>query len=304
MESSFFKGKRPWSRIKDQILNDYMTPYLNKVARLDKQIILIDAFAGPGKFEDGTIGSPLIICNAAEENVKNLYKAIFVNKERRYHKDLTGHLRTFIKQKKVIPIHGTAQDLLEEISGKLTGQTIFLYIDPFAYTGFEFSMIEPFITRDRAYSTEIVINLNVPVKHRLASANAIAAGRHNSEIERHHRKLSKVLGGDYWKEILLDTSKGAESQASEVMMKYREKISKLGLPYTGSCPVREKEGRSIKYYITFCSRHPDAMELMNDIMCKAYHQRMYYAATIDTLFENTDWRHERSIDASLLLYIK
>ena len=30
----FFTGKRPWSKIKDQILSQYMPAYLSKVAKL------------------------------------------------------------------------------------------------------------------------------------------------------------------------------------------------------------------------------------------------------------------------------
>lgn len=52
-ESEFFSGKRPWSKIKDQVIEDYLIPYLNKVSKLKKKIIIVDAFAGPGIFEDG-----------------------------------------------------------------------------------------------------------------------------------------------------------------------------------------------------------------------------------------------------------
>src|SRR5690349_21560841 len=48
------------------MLREYLTPYLRKVATLGRPIVLIDAFAGPGSFEDGKAGSPLILCHAAE----------------------------------------------------------------------------------------------------------------------------------------------------------------------------------------------------------------------------------------------
>ena len=50
-EKTFFKGKQPWSKIKDAVLKSYLPPYLKKIATLDRQIILIDAFAGPDRFE-------------------------------------------------------------------------------------------------------------------------------------------------------------------------------------------------------------------------------------------------------------
>lgn len=296
MEASFFRGKRPWSKIKDRVLGQYMPPYLAKVAKLDRQIILVDAFAGPGKFEDGSAGSPLIICQAAEQRVRDKYLAIFVNRDKEHHDQLSYVLSSFIEQQKVIPIHGTADTLLTKVRDVLGDHTVFLYLDPFGLKGCEFSGIEPFLRRDRAYSTEIVVNLSIPTMHRLATRKAVAAGRADTpKIRAFHNRLTRVLGGDYWKDILWDDSKEPEAKAEEVMSIYREKILDIQEPraFSGSCPVREREGSGIKYYITFYSRHRDAMLLMNNAMCIAYQQRMHEAATDGTLFEKMSWKNTR-----------
>jgi three-Cys-motif partner protein len=292
--AGFFKGKRPWSVIKDQILGSYITPYLSKVGKLNRRIVLIDAFAGPGKFDDDTPGSPLIICQAAEKHAAGNYLAIFVNCETADHQKLTHVLSSFIERRSVIPILGTAADLLTRVREVLADQTVFLYLDPFGLKGCEFATIEPFLQRANEHSTEIVINLSVPIMHRLAARNAIAGGGPvPSKVQSFHKRLSAVLGGDYWQPIFWDSSKTPEEKTNEVMAKYRKRLTEFGLPYSGSCPVREKMGGRVKYYITFCSRHPDAMLLMNDAMCTAYHQRMHEAQTIGTLFEGTSWKDRR-----------
>ena len=296
MESAFFKGKRPWSKIKDQILSQYMPAYLAKVATLGKRIILIDAFAGPAKFDDGSAGSPLIICQAAEKRVRDRYLAIFVNSQKDHHDKLSYVLSNFIDRNKVIPIHGTADALLTEVREVLADHTVFLYLDPFGLKGCEFSIIEPFLRRNRSFSTEIVVNLNIPTMHRLAARHAVASGKSDdSQIRAFHEQLTKVLGGEYWQEILWDDSMEPEEKATKVMALYRKKLLGIEEPkaFSGSCPVREKVGRSIKYYVTFYSRHQDAMLLMNDAMCTAYHQRMHEAWSEGTLFENSNWQENR-----------
>jgi three-Cys-motif partner protein len=294
-ENNFFSGKRPWSRIKDQVLGNYMPPYLAKVAKLGRRIILVDAFAGPGRFEDGAEGSPLMICQAAERVAAGKYLAVFVNREKEHHDKLVTVIKEFIDRRCAIPIHGTAADLLTELRGKISNQTVFLYLDPFGLKGCEFSTIEPFLQRDKRYSTEVMVNLSVPTMHRLAARKAVAEGKDESPlIKSFHRRLSAVLGGDYWTRHLWDDSREPEDRAAGVMEEYRKKLGALGLPFTGSCPVREKDGSGIKYFITFCSRHPDAMVLMNDFMCSAYQQRMHEAATEGTLFDGTDWKKTRS----------
>jgi three-Cys-motif partner protein len=79
----FFKGKRPWSTIKDDVLRLYMPRYLAKVNTLGKRIKLIDGYAGMGVYDDGSEGSPLIMCRQAERCARGSYDAIFVNKDRR-----------------------------------------------------------------------------------------------------------------------------------------------------------------------------------------------------------------------------
>ena len=81
-------GSVPWSVIKDQVLKNYMSPYLAKVSRLNRPILLIDAYAGPGVFDDGSSGSPLIMCQAAETFAKGNYVAFFVNNDEAYQKKL------------------------------------------------------------------------------------------------------------------------------------------------------------------------------------------------------------------------
>ena len=86
-EIDFFSGKRKWSRLKDQVLRSYLPPYLKKVNRLGKAIVLVDSFAGPGMFEeDNEEGSPLIICKTANEFVPGRFLALLVNNDLQYHK--------------------------------------------------------------------------------------------------------------------------------------------------------------------------------------------------------------------------
>ena len=56
-DKSFFDEKRHWSKRKDKILECYLTPYLSKIATQGHPVLIVDAFAGPGKFGDGEPGS-------------------------------------------------------------------------------------------------------------------------------------------------------------------------------------------------------------------------------------------------------
>lgn len=288
-ESEFFKEKRPWSRIKDEVLENYLAPYLKKVARLEQKIILVDAFAGQGVFDDESKGSPLILCENAERLVPDQYIAIFVNSDQRCHEILQSALSRLIQKNKVICIHGAAIDLLQELRNVLTTQTLFIYLDPFGLKGCEFDSIKPYLEREKLYSTEIVVNMSMPTLHRLATYNAVLEGKETDQTISLNQQLTRVLGGDWWKDIMWDGSLNPEEKEVNVVKKYQDLLKRY-LPFTGSCPVREKTGKRTKYYIIFCSRHEAAMLLMNDIMHKAYFKKIHEADFRGTLFETVDWR--------------
>ena len=146
-KDDFFKGKRPWSVIKDKVLANYMTPYLAKVNTLGKPILLIDGYAGPGVFLDGEPGSPVIMCGTAERTVKGKYQAIFVNKNKAHHEKLTAVIQRAGWTKSVQTILGDSTDL-NKLLPPFYNQTVFLYLDPFGLKGCNFDILLPFLNRD------------------------------------------------------------------------------------------------------------------------------------------------------------
>lgn len=295
-EKSFFKGKRPWSRIKDHVLGSYMPPYLSKVVKLGRRILLIDCFAGPGKFDDNKPGSPLIMCQMAEKYAKGNCICIFVNKDKSHHEKLITTIQPFIQKKTAYPLYGDSQSLLKEVQRLITDYTLFVYLDPFGLKGCEFGAIRTLLERSNKRSTEVLINLSMPALHRLASRHAVAEGRGESaQIRSLHKLLDEVLGGNYWKKYMFDEQLLPDEKERKVMAEYMAKLKEL-LPYVGSCPVREKAGSRIKYFITFCSKHPDAMILMNDTMFIAYNDYIFEVSLKDVpLLASVmpDWRKNR-----------
>lgn len=283
-ETEFFRGKRPWSIIKDQIVKDYLTPYLSKVSKLNKRIAIVDVFAGPGQFDDGSIGSPLIICEIAERLVPRRYIAIFVNSDKDSFEKLNNNIKKYINNNSAKSLHGEARDLLSVLGSIIGNSTILLYLDPFGLKGCDFYFLEPYLGREKRFSTEIIINMSMPTLHRYATWKAVKSGKTTNQTKNLNQQLSKILGGEEWKSIMWsDTpAKVKEEQIVEI---YVERLKNY-LPFAGYCPVREKVSTRTKYYTIFCSRHPDALKLMNDIMHKAYFGIISELSFRDTLFED------------------
>lgn len=290
----FFEGKRPWSVIKDEVLSSYLPVYLAKVNSMGRPILIVDGFAGPGVFDDGSIGSPLIICASAEKYAKGNYQAFFINKRREHHEKLTSVLaKGNWSGPSVVPILGNTIEILPHLPGAIRNHTVFLYLDPFGPTGSPFSLLEPFLMRNQIYSTELVLMMHMPVIHRLAARVKVEEGRGTDPgIQKTHTRLTDVFGGDYWKPIMFVPDLSAEERENRLINAYMSKLAKY-LPYVGSCPVRASQTERIKYFIVFASRHPHAMLEMNQAMAKAYLKYMHETAVAGTLFEKTSWQDER-----------
>ena len=231
-----------------------------------------------------------MFCEAAEKQAAEKYHAIFVNSDLESHQALEGRLRQLVDLKKVDTVHGNAGDMLATLASSGLGtDTLFLYIDPFGLKGCEFSKLEPLLRRPSSVSTEVLINISVPTIGRLSTKNAMAQGRTTGQTASLNALLSDVLGGDYWQDILW-----SGGSPEEVISEYCSRLRQY-LSYVASCPVRESETAAVKYIMILCSRHHDALDLMNDIMLTAYKERMYEALTADTLFAGTDWKQDRQL---------
>jgi len=302
--ASFFDGKREWSEVKDQVLAHYIEAYLKKVKMLNKPILLIDAFAGQGKFGDGKPGSPLLMLEKAEKYVPNNYFAIFVNKEKEDHRQLEKNIAPYIKNNRALAIHSDAQEMLKVIQRVIKNHTLFLYLDPFGLTGCDFKIIEPLLSRvSHGYSTELLINISMPALHREGARNVViekGLEKLPPQTKMKIKNVDLVMGGNYWRSIEWDRLLSKEEREHNIIKKYQEKLRKY-MSYVMSCPVRENEKTHVKYYITFCSRHPDAMVLMNDTMGNAYNKYMHEKSKEslplfagDSSDEFYEWERERN----------
>ena len=284
----FFAGKRVWSVIKDEVFANYMRPYLAKVNRLRRPILLVDCFAGPGIFDDGKEGSPLQVCAAADQYAHGNYTALFVNHSAVYHNKLQQVLRER-GYHHGIPIHGSAEQVLTKLPQSLGNQTVLLYLDPFGLSGNNYDLLRPFLQREGEPSTELIINVHMPVVHRLAARNALNRSQTpDRRLAAFHSRLTRTFGGEYWQEVMWDESLTASERDWKLIEKYTDKL-RNSLPFVGFCPVREAGETRIKYFIVFASRHHHALLLMNDIMAKAYYSHIHRQATVGGLWENTPW---------------
>lgn len=276
-KEDFFDRKRPWSKIKDNILTKYIEPYLNKIKELKRPIVIVDGFAGPGKFNDESEGSPLIICRRINEEKGRLkintpIIGVFIDKKKRHYTALKNNLQDYIDKGIAFVFHEDFGNLIGEIIDIVRDSSVLFYLDPFDIRGIEFDKLQNIFERGQMASTEILINFNYSSFVRQAGNWNIDDTSDKIKKKLRMAKLenaNNVMGGDYWLSIVLDPTLSPTAREFSVVEAYKEKYKNY-FKYVCSCPVKEKDQHVAKYHLIFASRHFDALELMNDIMHSEY----------------------------------
>jgi three-Cys-motif partner protein len=281
----FFQKKREWSKCKDSILKYYLEPYVPKVNKLKKRILIIDCFAGRGEFGDGKPGSPLIISSIVRKwRDKGVpIQGIFIEANRENY----NHLCRVLEEHRdyAEPRFGTFDEHLPEIARQARQNTVFLYVDPYSVRGLIFERMKAVYDQIRtsSASVEVLLNLNadafmrwaLPALQRSQDVPDEVDDEEFSQPEDTSREtveldsLNAIAGGDYWRSIAVDPALGYSQKLEHFTSAYKEKMQS-SFPFVASCEIKAKYDHKVpKYYLVYATRHRDGLELINDAMCKA-----------------------------------
>lgn len=272
----FFKSKRSWSRLKDQILASYLVPYLPKLATQNRPICIVDGFAGPGRFLDGEPGSPLLICDAveaAQSYLKVPVKVLLIESAAAHATSLKSCVSKF---KFAVARHGRFVEFVPEITELAKSHSIFLYLDPFAVAGLDFSALEAVFSALRSptrSSIEVFLNFNTVAFVRcgraiLADIADASEDDDDASFGYSAADLDRVVGGDWWQAVLRNESDHTTA-VREITQSFMTRLRRT-FAEVCSFDVKESPGDDRpKYVLVFGSRHPDALKLMNDAMVRA-----------------------------------
>ncbi len=294
----FFKEKRPWSRQKDRILREYIPPYLQILSRAVKQpILLVDGFAGPGRFKSGEVGSPVILAESIENSgVTPTPRLLVVERNPILAAALNDEMKKFdfaeFKQSEFV-------DAVPRIRELAKGRTTFLYLDPCAIAGLDWAAITSILNlvRERQ-SIELLLNFNAHAFVRRARAALALETADLEDVDdedyeewqgqgANAARLDAAVGGNWWRPLVSDDNDRIHQAGSIVL----ELTKRLRDTLKEVCFFEVYGGwkhKVPKYFLVFASRSRVALTLMNDAMCKGHNEFLAQAAKTDLpLFEPT-----------------
>ena len=283
----FFKEKKPWSQVKDELLGCYLRPYLQKVLNTRKPIVYVDCFAGKGVFEDGKPGSPIIalgtISNCLGQTKMNgsNIQSFFI--ELNYADDLRENIKDY-EGKQIIS--GKYEERIEGILSNKTGCNVFIYVDPYGIKALDFGLFEKFSTCYKFNSIELLINMNS--FGFIREGCRVLGGSFDDESlfedlveydstrldasEKSVIALNRIAGGEYWKTIIesyKQKNKTIYEAEDQFATRYCESL-RQSYKYVLNMPLKIKRGQLPKYRMIHATNHVEGCLLMVDNICSRW----------------------------------
>ena len=272
--NNFFLKKKKWSIIKDDVLDYYLKPYLSKILRTNKPLVIVDCFAGKGKFDDGNDGSPIII----SKRIKEIYnhstiaiEGIFI--EKKYHKYLKENLKKF---EFADVWAGTFEDNFQRLLDLGSNRNIFIYIDPYGIKSLDFNRFNK-ISKINFNSVEMLINFNsfgfLREGFRLLKQSDLFEND-NDGLEYEYdstnniKNMNQIADGKYWQSIIKkhkEKTINIQQAEESFIRKYVGRLESL-FKYVVNVPIRLKSTHVPKYRIIYCTNIQDGLFLMVDNM--------------------------------------
>jgi len=201
----------PHTKGKHLVLKNYLNAWLPILGRYSGRIIFIDGFAGPGKYEGGEEGSPLIALAAlCEHQARHSIRAevgfIFIEKDKQrahYLESLINAMQPSLPANCYVEVinnkfDGTINeimDMLDEQEKKLAPS--FVMVDPFGVSETPMEVIRRILRNPKS---EVYISFMYDYINRF---------RNKPEFEQH---LDEMFGCNEWRDgIEIDDSRNANN---------------------------------------------------------------------------------------------
>ncbi len=276
----FFDESRVQSRIKTQIVIKYfegwanvMTSFLSSSPKKDKRIGYIDLFSGPGKYNDQTESTPILVIKKALSNPKfceNLV-TIFNDNDPQNIESLQSAIEGIenIDRLKHQPklFNATVGDNLAEAIESMTIIPSFSFIDPWGYKGLSKRLIHSVV---QSWGCDALFFFNY---------TRINMGINNPLFESH----MSALFGEGKIPVLRKRVENMDPAEREltIINEIATSLKEMGMKHVISFRFRDENNERTKHHLIFVSKHLRGAEIMKQIMSKASSEENEGVATFE-----------------------
>jgi three-Cys-motif partner protein len=284
----FFKSKRAAAVLKHAILAKYVVPFAAKTGSTStgNRVVIVDGYAGAGRYEDGKPGSPALIAEAAHTPALKgrVVECFFVEKDAATYQRLRQVLTEVNTGGSLVweAKHGNVAENLDELLTRADGVPLFLFLDPFGL-GLPFDVIVDIFARRPAGqyvpATEVLFRFDASAVRRI---RGVLHGDPNyTGRDKMLEALDQAAGGSWWRDEddpTLNNVQYLEWFEERLLKEICTRARCAGW----TTRVRQRDGLQPVYLLIFLTRHPDGLTIFGETLSTA--QEAWRRAVFDEAF--------------------
>lgn len=263
-DEEFFAAKKAAAVFKHGILRRHLPVFVGRTGSTapDRRVVVFDGYAGEGRYEDGTDGSPVLMLNTARSMAPaRAVELYFCEDDPARFELLKGVLETDGDGVKYVARCGSAEAHLDDVLTHAQGAPLFAFIDPCGL-GLTFDDVCRIMRSRPNVPTEVLINFSAEAVRRFwgrLTRNPPGSPGREATLAR----MDAVCGGEWWREVS-ENSETAEEASQLIAKGYLGHLAVSSGANGWNIEVRNAEGQKPKYSLVFLSRHPDGIFSFGD----------------------------------------
>lgn len=163
VDLSFFNKSKEHSKIKAEIVSKYLAVWAQVICSRVDRVLYVDLFAGPGRYEDGTKSTPLLVLEKALENPIMCSKlmTVFSDMEKVNSEKLEKEIKALPGINKMVHTPEVYVDIVDKKMAELFKSMNLIptltFLDPWGYKGLTIDLIQSLI---KDWGSECIIFFN------------------------------------------------------------------------------------------------------------------------------------------------
>ena len=263
-EYSFFNESTETSLVKTEIVAKYFWAWAKVIIPQAKKrktnIAYIDLFSGPGRYQDGSKSTPLLILERAiaDQDMREKLITIFNDKNSDHTESLQQAIKSLenIETLKYPPQISNTEvgEELVQLLQKISDMPKLFFIDPWGYKGISSELIRSVI---KDWGCDCILFFNY---------NRINMGLGNQKVEKHMKALfGEQIFNQLQEEIkIMDPHKRELIIIENISQEFKNIGGKYVLPFR----FRNAKGKKTSHHLIFISKHILGYSIMKEIMAK------------------------------------
>jgi three-Cys-motif partner protein len=292
--SDFFGQRSAQAVLKHGVLTRYAHYFAGRAGSATKgRVAFIDGYAGDGRYQDGSPGSPLLLASQATraQMFGRDVKLAFVEQDDARREQL----RQSLSENGIEPdqlLGDSLETVIDGLLDRYAQHAVLLFVDPFGLAVSRSTLERVLRRRSRQQPIDVLYHFSLSTVARMGRAGVVEGptSHHNAD------QLDAALGNIGWREDFeRATAANTPTEAAlAVARRFGESVRRAtGLQSTG-VPVRQRPGQLPKYLLMLFSADQKAHWDFADQASKAYVDWLYHCDRED--YEaNVRFREEQGL---------